>query len=84
MGILTTERSNADDVKITFESKNGEIELFLSVSKIGAKSNKEIVQEAGDEIACAIGCAQKSGSALCYIRCLRDGKVCDSGATNCD
>ena len=37
----------------------------------------------GRRIKCAICCKKKSGFGACFIRCLVDGKCCDSGERNC-
>lgn len=84
MGVLTTERSSPDDLKITFESNGVPFAVFLSGASIKAQTKEEIVKAMYDELACAIGCSQKASFALCMARCMRDGKCCDGGSSNCD
>jgi hypothetical protein len=85
---LSKDRASAQDLGITFEVNGEKFGFFIAASTLRSKKRsdllKVIAEGEGSPVACAICCAQKAGSALCYVRCLDDGKCCDSGATNCE
>lgn len=85
---LSKERGSPQDLGITFEVNGETFGFYIEASLLRSSKRsdllKVIAQDEGSPLACAICCSQKAGSALCYARCLDDGKCCDSGATNCD
>lgn len=84
--LFMEQRKNIADLGITFEVNGEKVNFFLPENVLKSKTRadlKALLLE-GDEIVCAIGCAQKASYALCFARCMRDGKCCDAGATNCD
>lgn len=85
---LSETRKNPKDLAVMFEVNGEKFGFYISAELMQSKKRSELLQviamDEGSPLACAICCAQKAGSAACYVRCLDDGKCCDSGATNCD
>jgi hypothetical protein len=86
-GILK-ERTSPQDLGISFEVNGERFGFFISAEAMKSKKKTDLMalltDGEGSPIACGICCAQKAGSALCYVRCMDDGKCCDSGKDNCD
>lgn len=84
---LSDTRNDPADLAVMFEVNGETFGFYIPTQFLKSKKRSDLLQmlsDPGSPLACAICCAQKAGSGACYIRCLDDGKCCDSGATNCD